>query len=270
MFEIVKEEIRSATKKIRFIVLTVLLFACALVVVILAKNTLFNDLVFMVKMQMFMSYIFTPVAGVALLSGLWRKKYTKTSIIQAEEHGVKRGIAVLARAVAGIIILIILYILMYLFILLMGLVFGAHLSIQQIAEFSVLCGTECFSAVATYTVCLLLQYLFALPVIPEAVYLAATFVPRMYLITLGFYSNEIFKYCSFIFPKMSMDAFYTSVLLHNPQWYYPLICLADIVVMLILTMIVFALKKKDRKKKKKGGEELPEAPADEMTEVTTC
>ena len=56
-----------------------------------------------------------------------------------------------------------------------------------------------------------------------------------------------------------MDAFYTSVLLHNPQWYYPLICLAVITVALILAMIVFALKKKDRKKKKKGKGEIKEA-----------
>ena len=104
MSGLLKEEILTTIKKKRFIILMPLLYIAAVVSAVTLKNDHFNDLTFIFRMQQFMTLVFSPLAGSLLLFTVHRRKYTKNSIIQAEEHGAKRSAAVLARALAGCII----------------------------------------------------------------------------------------------------------------------------------------------------------------------
>ena len=273
MLGIIKEEILLTTKKIRFIVLTALLFVTVLVTTIISKANHFNDMIFFLNISKFVLNVFDLAVVPILLISTWRRKYTRSSIIQAEEHGVKRCTAVLARALAGILILAACYLCMALFVTLLGLVFGAGLSAKQTALIWLLFGSDLISSIAMYSGCLFGLYLFAFPIVPIAVFTLATAAVDYFFNSFGGYDNIIAEVCAYIFPRTGMRFFYAGALVSNPLWVYPLICLVYVVITILLSMLVFKLKRKEKKNKKGGAEEATDAEAapaeSEAAEVTT-
>ena len=257
MSGLLKEEILTTIKKKRFIILMPLLCISAIVAAVMLKKEYFNDLTYIFGMQKYMTFGFSPFAGALLLFTVHRRKYTKNSIIQAEEHGAKRSAAVLARALAGCIILACLFAVALLLIIVMSFILGAHNTPAQLAQFALLVFTDCLAAAVTYVGVLFWQYLFAFPLVPILVYLAAMFAAPVVFMAADHYANYYYKYCSYAFPKLITDIIYTRLVLKSFPVLEFLILLAQAVIPLLLTMLVFKLKKKERKKKKKG--EIEEA-----------
>lgn len=264
---LVREEIFTTIKKKRFVILTVLLFIGFVAAVIVTKNKYLNDLTYLFKVRKFIFLLFNPIMGSTLLFSVHRRKYTRTSILQAQDHGVKRGRAVLSRVWAGTVLLFFGYLLMAVFAVLMSFILGAHITFDQFVQLMTEIMCNWLAAVTTYIVCLFWQYLFAFPLIPIALYIALMFVGPWIFYDIENYANIAFRIVSFISAKCNMDIFYTSILLNNPQWYCLLVCLAHIVPAILFTMLVFKIKKlKDKKKKKKKckkGEESEEDTAAE-------
>ena len=254
MSGLLKEEILTTIKKKRFIILMPVLYILVIVAGVMLKNGHFNDLTFLFRMQKFVNMVFTPASGVLLLFTVHRRKYTKNSIIQAEDHGAKRSTAVLARALAGSIILIALHALIFLFIIVLGLILGAGNTGAQIGQFAVLVLMNALAAAVTYVGVLFWEYLFAFPLVSMLVYLAATLVAPYVYSAIDHYANSYYKYCTYAFPKLLTDVIYTRFAFHNPPVLAFFILLAQAVVPLLLTMLVFKFKKKERKKRKKKGE----------------
>ena len=222
-----------------------------------------NDLTYMLKVRKFLMLLFNPIMGLILLLSVHRKKYTRSSIIQAEEKGVKRSTLVIGRMLAGALILFCFYALMFVLTVLLGLVLGARLSIVQTGELLLRFGTDLIAAVTMYVLCMFFQYLFAFPAVPMLLYLILMLAaPAFFELYLGYYTNPVYKFVTWASSKCSMDVFYTTALLSRPQWSSILICLIHIAVFLPLTLLVFKLKKKEKKKKKKKGgeEEIPVDP----------
>lgn len=250
---LVKEEIFTTIKKKRFVLLTALLFIGIIAAEIATKNRLMNDLTFLFKIRKYIFLLFNPLMGSILLFSVHRRKNTRTSILQAQDHGVKRGRAVLSRVWAGTVILFFSYLILAVVVVLLSFIMGAHLTADQFVQLLLEIMCNWLAAVTTYIVCLFWQYLFAFPLIPIALYITFIFVGPWIFYDAENYANIAFRIVSFISAKCNMDVFYTSLLFNNPQWYCLLVLLGHIVAALLFTMLVFKLKKlKDKKKKKKG------------------
>ena len=268
MFGIIKEEILTTIRKKRFILLMPLVYIGAVVVTVITKNKHWNDMTFFLTMLDYIFRFFNTSVGLILIFSVYRRKYTRSSIEQVEEHGVKRNTGVAARAFAGTIILMFCYAFMALFIILLGLVFGAHCSGYQIYELVMRLAADCIAAVTIYIGTLFWLYLFAFPIVPMIVYFISVFALPWIFTIEEHYSNIYFRVASFISAKCGMDVFFTSVILSKPQWLYILSFIGHIVLTLLLTMLVFKFKKKERKKKKKKGEQEEEMPIDpEIKEI---
>ena len=254
MMGIIKEEILTTVRKKRFIILMALVFIGAIVMTVITKNGHWNDQTFLFAMLKYIANYFNPAVGLILIFSVYRRKYTRSSIEQVEEHGVKRSAGVIARAIAGSIIIWVCYSLMVLFILLLGLVFGANNSGMQIAVIATKLGLDCIAAITAYVVSLFWLYLFAFPIVPWLVDFILIFFMPWFFVAIESYSNILFRVGAFISPKCGMDVFFTSVILANPQWLYLLACIGHIVLAVLLSMLVFKFKKKERKKRKKKGE----------------
>ena len=250
----VKEEIFTTIKKKRFVILTVLLYIGFIAAVIVTKNKYLNDLTYLFKVRKYIFLLFNPLMGSILLFSVHRRKYTRTSILQAQDHGVKKGRAVLLRVWAGTVILFLGYLLLAVFAVLLSFILGAHITFDQFVQLMTEIMCNFLAAVTTYIVCLFWQYLFAFPLIPISVYITFMFVGPWIFYDLDNYANIAFRIVSFISPKCNMDIFYTSILFNNPQWYCLLVCLAHIVPALLFSMLVFKIKKiRDKKKKRRKG-----------------
>ena len=173
MTGIIKEEILTTVRKKRFILLTLILFIGAVFMTVSTKNKHWNDLTFFLAMQNYVKNYFDPFMGAILIFSVWRRRYTRSSIEQAESHGVKRASAVFARAAAGSIILFFCYALMALFMVILSLVFRAGSTPTQAADLLLRLGTDLIAAITIYVGSLFWLYLFAFPVVPIAVYVAS-------------------------------------------------------------------------------------------------
>ena len=261
---LVREEIFTTIKKKRFVILTVLLFAGFVAAVIVTKNKYMNDLTYLFKVRKYIFLLFNPLMGSILLFSVHRRKYTRTSILQSQDHGVKRGRAVLSRVWAGTVILFLGYLLLAVFAVLLSFILGAHITFDQFVQLMTEIMCNFLAAVTTYIVCLFWQYLFAFPLIPIALYITLIFVGPWIFYDIDDYANSAFRIVSFISAKCNMDIFYTSILFNNPQWYCLLVMLGHIVIALLFTMLVFKIKKlRDKKKKRKKGKKGEEPESDE-------
>ena len=267
MTGIIKEEILTTIKKKRFIILMSMVFIGAIVVTVITKNRHWNDLTFFFAMMDYIADVFNLAVGLILILSVYRRKYTRSSIEQVEEHGVKRSKGVIARAIAGSVIIFVAYSLMVLFILLLGLIFGAHTPGMKISVIATKLGLDCIACITAYVVSLFWMYLFAFPIVPMLVYTLLIYLIPGFFIDVNSYSNIIYKIGTFISSKCAMDVFFTSVILANPQWLYLLICIGHIVLAVLLSMLVFKFKKKERKKRKKKGEAEEEAVDPEIKEI---
>ena len=257
MTELIKEEILTTVKKKRFVILTALLFILAIVETALSKADPWNDLVYFFAMQDYIQTAFTPIMGLILILSVYRKKYTRTSILQVEEKGLRRSQGVIARTVSGSVILLCCYVLMALFIIVLGLIFGAHLSSQQTGMLMLRLLTDFLAAVATYAGSLFFLYLFAFPAFPMVWYCFFTFAA--YLMLGSFVNSIIYRVCNIIIPKPDMDVFYTGLVMSSFRCECLLFLMGQILIPLLLTILVFKLKK--LKEKKAPEEEEAAVPA---------
>lgn len=258
MAAIIKEEIFTTIKKKRFIILTAIMYVIVIAMMIYAKTDYFNDLICLFAMNRCLYDFFNPAAGAVLLFCVYRRRYTNSSITQAEHYGAKRSTAVIARAAAGSIILTACYAIAAVILLLTALIFGANLSAAETGMFltGLLC--DCIAAVTMYVGVLFWLYLFAFPVIPMVLYVILTWVPHVLFVEGDALDNMLFKVISHVLPGSGMNVFAASLIYGNPQWLHLLICIGYIILTLLLTILVFKLKK--FKEKKKKGEEVPAAP----------
>ncbi len=246
MTELIKEEILTTVKKKRFIIFTALLFISVIVETALSKADPWNDLVYFFAIQDYIQTVFTPLMGIILILSVYRKKYTRTSILQVEEKGLKRSQGVIARTISGSVILLCCYVLMALFVIVLGLIFGAHLSSQQMGMLLLRLLTDFLAAAATYTGSLFFLYLFAFPAFPMIWYGFFTFAA--YLMLGSFTGTVVYRVCDIIIPKPDVDVFYTGLVMSSFRWDCVLILLAQILIPLLLTILVFKFKKLKEKK----------------------
>ena len=251
MIGLIKEELFHIIRKKRFILLTAIAIIGVLVTSIITKNKYLNDLTYFFAIDNYIFYVFNSVIGFALIISVYRKKYTKNSIIQVEEHGVNRLSGVISRTISCSLILIVCYALTILFIIVLGLILGANLSSVQTGELALKLTFDCLACITTYVIAQFWLYLFAFPVVPVIIYellmLGAT---ALYHVMSGGYIANTYRIIRFISPKALTDSIYTNVLLYNNNIKYYSLLLLQITVPFLLTLIVFKLKKKERKKKK--------------------
>ena len=251
MNEIIKEEIFYTVKKKRFIVLAALAILGIPVITLMTKNNYWNDLTYYLAIQKYLFYVFGPAVGTALIISVYRKKYTRNSIIQVEEFKVKRPVGVLARVISGAIILAVCYAVAMLVVLLLGLIFGANLSIVQTGELALRMAMDCLGCIVTYSAALFWLFLFAFPIVSVLVYLVLMIaVPYVYQF-FNLYVYGYYKYVCYFVPKALTDHIYSNLVLKNMNWLNALILLLQIAVYYLLTILVFKFKKKDKKKRKK-------------------
>lgn len=243
MLDIIKEEILCTIKKKRFIILTALLFVFEIVNIIDDKGDFFNDLIYFFSVQDIITMFFSPFAGVILIISVYRRKYTSKSIVQIKKHHQKRYVGVLARAIAGSVILVGFYVIMAIVVLLIGVIFGAHMTGEQTGALLLRFLTECFASIATYVVALFWLYVFAFPVIPAILYAAMMLIHPIYSRLYTFYSHIGYKIAVIVLPKVTGDASYSTLLMNNLEWRYVGIWILQVAVFLLLTMLVFKLKK---------------------------
>lgn len=266
MAGIIREEFNVTIRKKRFIILTALLFVAAVASEIATKMTLMNDMTFILKIHKFLMYLFNPLMGSILILSMHRLKFTRSSIIQSEEKGVKRSTIVLGRTIAGALILLVFYLLMFVLIVLLGLVLGARIPVSQIGWLLLKICTDWVASVTTFIVCMFFQYLFAFPAFPIVLYCVLMLgVPAFFELYFGLYSNSIYKYSTWISAEGAMDLFYTTSFLHYLKWSCFLVCLIQIAIFLPLTLLVFKLKKKEKKKKKKKDAEDDDSASEKIT-----
>ena len=256
MTELIKEEILTTVKKKRFIILTALLFIGVVFETVMTKGSLWNDMTYFLTMQDYIQTTFTPIMGLILILSVYRKKYTRTSILQVEEKGLKRSQGVIARTISGSVILLCCYVLMVLLVIVLGLIFGAHLTSQQTGMLMLRLLTDFLAAAATYIGALFFMYLFAFPAFPMVWYGLFTFAANLILGSL--IDSVVYRICNIIIPKPDMDVFYTGLVMSSFRWECLLFLMGQILIPLLLTILVFKLKKlKEKKAPEEAEAEVP-------------
>lgn len=243
MTGLIKEELLSVIKKKRFIILTAAAFIGAVVTAVLTKNIYWNDLTYFLALQNYISTVFTPLAGFSLILSVYRKKYTRSSILQTEEYGTGRVAGVMSRFISGSVILIACYAVMVLLVLLMGLVLGAHTTAEQAGAFAARLVTDCAASIAMYSISLFWLYLFAFPAVPVllqgVLMIGIPYIAGSY----NLYDIYIYRIGGFIVPKLTGDIAYADLVLANPRFADAGFFLLQITVPLLFAMLVFRLKK---------------------------
>lgn len=265
MTGLIKEEFFTTIKKKRFIILTAILFICAVVKAFMTKNDYLNDLTYLSAVQDYIWSFFSPFMGLILIFSLYRRQYTRSSILQVQDRGLKRSSGVIARAAAGSLILICCYALMALFLMLLGVIFGAHLTAQQNGIIFLMVATDCLAAIASLMGALFVLYLCPLLSIPALLVYSILmyFGPDILIDVRGSSFHKIG--CIFL-PKLAMDSFCTGLVMSYVKWAYVLTLVLQIAVPLLLALLVFRLKKlKEKKPRKKKGDAEPDASEDDET-----
>lgn len=254
MNEIIKEEIFKTIKKKRFILLAALAILGIPVITLMTRNNYWNDLTYYLAIQKYLFYVFGPAIGTALIISVYRKKYTRNSIIQVEDHNVKRPAGVLARVISGAVILGVCYALAALLIIFLGVIFGANLSIVQTGELILRMAIDCLGCIVTYVTALFWLYLFAFPIVPVLVYLVLMIViPYVYQF-FNIYVGGKYNYVCYFVPKALTDFIYTNLVLKDIRWLNALVLFLQVLVPFLFTLLIFKFKKKERKKRKKKGQ----------------
>ena len=264
MMDLLKQDLKGVVTKKRFVIMIALTFVAALVMTIVTKVKFWNDLTYFFAMQNFLFHGFNIAVGVALVISVYCRKYTKTSIEMIEAAGKSRAVGVRVRLFAGELILISIYVLMFGWMMLLGLIFGAHMTGDQIATLALGMAFDLIAAITSYSAALFFMYLFAFPVIPVIWYVLMMYVVAFLFRKFHMYNGAAHKPASFFIPKVTADAAYTQKLLSNSKIKYVVAFLVQLIIPFLLSMLVFKLKKKERKPRKKS--ETVEA--DQETEET--
>lgn len=243
MSELIKEDVLSVIKKKRFIVLMALAFIGAVADTIIAKSAFWNDLIYLFAMQKYVLYFFNPIAGLALIISVYRKKFTRNSILQVEEKNLKRPIGVISRLVSGALILAASYLLFAVFTIIMGFIFGAHMTAADTGILLLRLLMDCLANIAVYSLSLFFLYLFAFPIVPVFFELLFMLGVPAFFVYLRSSSNIVFKTAVWFVPKTNTDSGYTNLLLSNPDLKNAGIYLIHLSLPFLLTLMVFRLKK---------------------------
>lgn len=259
MTGIIKEDLLSIVKKKRFIILTALAYIGLIIFMIGEKSEYFNDLTFFFAVNKYIFYVFDPLIGITLIISVYRKKFTKNSILQVEAHNAKRAEGVISRIISGSVILIACYLIMALLVIILGLILGAHINAGQTGLLMLRLAVDCLAGVAVYITALFWLYLFAFPIVPVLVYGIEMLALPAYFLGSDAVLSDIFKYLSWFFVKLNTDYIYTNLLFSDLHIIAVLVFLLQVVIPLLFTLLVFKLKKirpdKVKKKKVKTGEQ---------------
>ena len=243
MSELIKEELLGTIRKKRFIILTALAFISAVVFVFIWKEDFWTDLVYLSAIDGYLFYAFNALAGSILILSAYRKKYTRSSILQVEEKGAKRYEGVLSRFISGSVILIGCYLVFAIIFLILGLVTGAHNTPEQIGSFILKIALNCLASIAAYSAALFWLYLFAFPIVPILAYvITVLLVPAAFRNYLD-YRSVAYCVLTYTLPKVTADDAYTRMVFSDPSVLNVVSFILEIAVPLLLTMLVFKLKK---------------------------
>ena len=261
MIGLIKEDLFHIIKKRRFILFAAIAILGVLATAVITKNKYWNDLTYYFAVQDYVFYFFNSIIGFALIISVYRREYTKSSIIQVENHGVKRSSGVISRTISSSVILIACYALLAMLILVTGLVLGAHLSSSQTGEIILRLSFDCLACIAAYIAAQFWLYLFAFPIAPVIVYECLMFGFPLIFKFSKCYAIILFKIISFVSPKALIDTLLTNVLLSyfNAQSF--LVLLIQIIVPFLFTLLIFKFKKKEKVKRKTKKKSLENEPA---------
>lgn len=252
MTGLIREELLTTVKKKKFIVLAVLVFIGAIVTTVITRNKHWNDLTYYFAIQKYISRVFTPAIGITLILSVYRRKYTRESILQTENHHAGRSAGVLSRFISGSVILIACYAIMAVLSVVLGLVFGAHNTGDQIIEILFRLLTDCTGCIAAYAAALFWLYLFAFPAVAVVIFAVTMFILPYAFEYYRFYDNFIYQICGLIFPKLTGDIAFTDLVYTCPRIESVGLFIVQIMIPVLLAMLVFKLKKlkpaKDGKK----------------------
>ena len=211
--------------------------------IIYTKQTFWNDIMYTFRIQDYVLYVFNAAAGMIVLLGLYRFKFTRNTIEQMEVSGATRWMAVLAKWRAGISALFILYFIMAVLIVAMGFIFGAGNSAFQLKAMLVSLLMDMIAAIACYSVAMVFLFLTAFWLLPMLVYAALMCV---YPVWMSRWQIRGFTFMAYTTAK---DAYSAYMLGRTDLKFIPIVLLY-IVASLLLMMIIFKFKRKERRKLK--------------------
>lgn len=252
MSELFKEDLLSIVRKKRFIVLAALAFIGVIAATIVTRNGQWNDLTYFLMIQKYINFVFGPVIGIALIISVYRRKYTKNSILQVEEKGAKRPLGVISKALAGSFIIVCSYACLALIVILLGFVLGAHNSGAQIGHLLLRVLIDCFASIATYMTALFWLYVFAFPIVPVIMVIIEAFAVPYAFYSLDIYASPAYKIATYLAVKANTDSIYTNLVLKDVHIANIGIYVLHLIIPFLFAMLVFKLKKIKQKKNKKN------------------
>ena len=250
MIGLIKADLTDIIKKKRFMILMALAFLGALIMTIVVKVKLWNDQTFFFGMERYIFYGFNLAIGIILLISVYHRKFIRYSIQMVEEREQKRFCGVLSRFLSGILILMAGYVLMTLFMLLLGVIFGAGCSSEEISALILRMSLDCLAAMASYSMALFFLYLIPFPFVPVLIYGALMFIAPYILRIPNVYPSGLYRMAGLLTPKVGANVAYTRIRLSGPFFEFIATVLIYLLVSLLLSILVFHFKKRKAAKKK--------------------
>ena len=244
MTGLIKADLTDIIKKKRFMILMALAFLGALIMTIVVKVKLWNDQTFFFGMERYIFYGFNLAIGIILLISVYHRKFIRYSIQMVEERGQKRFCGVLSRFLSGILILMAGYVLMTLFMLLLGVIFGAGCSSEEISALILRMSLDCLAAMASYSLALFFLYLIPFPFVPVLIYGALMFIAPYILRIPNVYPSGLYRMAGLLTPKVGANVAYTRIRLSGPFFEFIATVLIYLLVSLLLSILVFHFKKR--------------------------
>lgn len=242
MIGLIKEDIKIILSKKRFIILAALSFVGALVMTIITKVKFWNDQTFFFAMQKYLFRGFNLAIGIALIISVYCREFTRTSIELVEEKGKGRVAGVMSRFLSGSLILVCCYATTLGWILLLGLVFGAHLTYEQVEMIVIMVCMYMLAAITSYVAALFFLYLFAFPVVPVIIYVGLMYVVSFILQRGHVYTFDGHKSLELFVPMITAETAYTQLIFSNFNVKYVVAFLVQLIFPLLFTFLVFKLK----------------------------
>ncbi len=238
LYRIEKKRLLSL-KRFRF--MSAALFIGAIALTVYTKITFWNDIMFTFRIQDYMLYVFNTAAGVTVLLGLYRLRFTRNSIEQGEINGVSRRGNVIAKWRAGISAIIRLYLVMAVLIVALGFVFKAQTTAFQLKAMLVSLVMDMTAAIASFSVALFFLFLTAFWLLPIVVYAVLMCVYPVFVNRLGVRGYTLFVYTA------AKDA-YSGFMLGRIDLKFIPVFLIYVAVSIVLSVIVFKFKRKERRR----------------------
>lgn len=261
MSGLIKEELLGTIKKKRFIILTALTLIGVVITLIDARSGVWNDLTYLFAMQGYLSKVFIHAVTVTVILSVYRRKYTRSSILQTEARNQKRSSGVLARAIAGYVLIIACFLIYALLFVLLGLISGAHNPAAQTGQFMIYLSLYCLACLAAYSIALFWLYLTAFPAVPVIVYLISMAAVPVLFASTGLYKTNFMLPACFVIPALAADNEITHLMYSDPNAACFIALVLQIIIPLLLAIFVFKLKKLK--------EENPEPKTTDETEVSS-